>query len=223
MLSHKRGNFATNYLRRSLIRRAQYKQQGLGASGFTIIEVIIALILSAFVTTILFTFFTTSFNQFFALQADGMVFGDLATQSQRVAMVVRGLTDITSASSTDITMYAYFSPNDAYVSLIHYYKTADGKKLVADVTPMSANPPNGTLLTAKQKTYTIIDPFYTVSGISNFVYFDGGGNQMSLPISDLHTVQQIQINLASPTKAPSATGYDIITVQVSLRNRKINL
>jgi prepilin-type N-terminal cleavage/methylation domain-containing protein len=191
--------------------------------GYTIVELLLVISLIGIVSTIIYTFFVTSFNQYFALQQDGMLFGDLAAQSQRIAMVTRGLTDITAASSSEITMYSYFSPNDQYVSQIRYYKNAGGTSLMADVTPMTANPPTGTLITAQKKTYTVVSPFYTLTGVNTFVYFDGNNNQMSLPITDLHTIQQIQVNLAAPTKAPSSTGYDQISVQVSLRNRKINL
>lgn len=184
---------------------------------------VITISLSALVATLIYTFFTTTFSQYLGLQGDGMVFSSLSLQSQRIAMVTRGLTDITQASDSEVTVYAYFSPRDSTVSLVRYYKSADGKKLLADITPMTANPPTGTPVTANKKTYTIIDQFYTVSGLKTFRYFDSGGGELTPPISDLHVVQQIQINLAAPTKAPSSNGYDQITVQVSLRNRKINL
>ena len=63
-----------------------------------------------------YTFFNTSLSQYISLQAEGSSFSDLATQSQRVANVMRGLTDINSVSATDIDCYAYFAPSDAYVS-----------------------------------------------------------------------------------------------------------
>jgi hypothetical protein len=144
-------------------------------------------------------------------------------QSQRIGKVLRGLTDVTQATNTEITVYAYFSPNDAYVSLIHYYKNAAGTKMFADVTPMSADPPNGTLLTAQEKTFTIIDNFYSSASINTFEYLDTSGNTLSLPIADLHTIKAIRISLAVPVTLPSQSGNDTFTIQVSLRNRKTNL
>lgn len=191
--------------------------------GFTIIEILIALVLTALVSTLIYTFFVTSFNQYFALQQDGMVYADLATQSQRLAMVLRSTTDITQATNNEITAYAYFSPNDTYVSQIHYYLNASNTKLLADVIPMSANPPSGTLLTSQTRHYTVIDPFYQISGVKTFSYLSTGTTVLPTPIADPHTIKQIKVNLAAPTKAPSATGYDQITVQVMLRNRKTNL
>ncbi len=191
--------------------------------GFTIVEVLVALTLSGLVATLIFSFFSTTINQYFTLQADGLSFGSLSMQSQRIATVTRGLVDITDAQNSELTMYAYFSPRDETVSLIRYYKSVDGDRLLADVTPMTANLPAGTPVTADKQTYTIVDPFYTLPGVNTFTYFDSGGTQISAPVTDKNTIQQIKISLASPSKAPTPTGYNLIDIQVSLRNRKINL
>lgn len=194
-----------------------------GQSGFTIIEIIIAVALTGIVSTIIYTVFITSFNQYFALHNDGLVYGDLNLQSQRIAQVLRSVTDISEATDTTITANAYFAPNDAVLSQVKYYRSADNKKLLADVTPYSTNPPAGTLQTTKTRTYTIVNDFYDVAGIKTFSYLGTGTAALTTPIADLHTIKQIKISLAAPTKAPSANGYDQITVQVFLRNRKTNL
>jgi len=138
-------------------------------------------------------------------------------------MVLRGTTDITTIANNDLLFYSYFSPNDANVSQIHYYMSANGKQLLADVTPMTANPPSGTLITAQKQTFVIVTSWFQLPGVNLFNYLDASGSIMPLPISDLHTIKGIQVNLASPTKAPSGTGNDAITIQVMLRNRKTNL
>lgn len=191
--------------------------------GFTLVETVVVLTLISIVSTIIFTFYTTSINQYFALQQDGMVFSDLAQQSQRVAMVLRGATDISAASADEMTLYAYFAPTDAYVSLVRYYLADSNTKLLADVTPLTANPPNGTLLTAQKKTYTIIDSYYKATGVPLFTYLDSAGAAYTLPIADLHTIKGIKVILVSPVKSPTVTGTDTFEVQVSLRNRKTNL
>lgn len=157
------------------------------------------------------------------LQADGMSFGNLSSQSQRIAMVTRGLTGVTYASDDELSMYAYFSPRDSVQSLVRYYKSPDGKKLMADVTPMTSNPPIGTPKNDEKKTYTIADPFFTLSSVTTFTYYDGGNNKLATPVTNQNLIQQVQISLAAPSKAPSPDGYNHISVQVSLRNRKVNL
>ena len=193
-------------------------------AGFSIPELLIVMVVCGIIAASFFTFFDTSLKRYLALQQDGTSFAELASQSQRVAGVLRGLTNITEASNTDITIYAYFSPEDTYVSLVHYYQNGAGTVLYADVTPMTANPPIGTPITAEKQTYTIISSLYTTPGVPMFVYLDAGNNILSIPISDLNTIKVIKINLAIPVASSSTPGdNDALTLQVSLRNRKTNL
>ena len=189
-------------------------------SGFTIIEILVTITLLGLIATFMFTFFITTIDQYFALQQNSTSFNDLAQHYQRLANVLRCITGINSAAANDLNIYAYFYPNDAYVSLVHYY--ISGGQLLADVTPMTANPPNGTLITASKKTYTIITQFVSLPGIDTFVYFDAGNSVISSPVASTNTIKAIKINLAVPSLAPTSTNQSL-TLQVSLRNRKTNL
>ncbi|MDB5163505.1 MAG: hypothetical protein JWS12_122 [Candidatus Saccharibacteria bacterium] len=193
------------------------------ASGFTIIEVLVVISLSAIIGLATFSFFNDSFRNYLALQEDGTAFSDLSLQSQKLASVLRGVTDFVTVNSNDITVYAYFSPQDAYVSQVHYYHNIDNTKLMADITPMTANPPNGTLITAKKRTYTVVGRLYTPPSSSIFTYLDSSGNPLTLPISDLLTIKGIKVSLSVPSKGTGVAGYSTMSLQVSLRNRKTNL
>ncbi|MGA3150455.1 MAG: prepilin-type N-terminal cleavage/methylation domain-containing protein [Candidatus Saccharimonadales bacterium] len=197
--------------------------QGRGARGFTIVELMIAMVVAFLVSLTAYSIFSTLLNQYFGLQADGSEFTNLAIESQRIANVVRGLTNIVSESGNDLTIYAYFSPNDAYVSQIHYYLNASATTLYADVTPMTANPPIGTPITSQKATYSVIDNYYQLNGVNLFNYLDASGNVLSLPISDENSIKGIQINLVVPANFPTASGKQRLSLQVSLRNRKTNL
>lgn len=195
--------------------------------GFTVVELLIAISLAAVLSLVAIGFFSSSFNNYIKLSKDSTNLSEVASQTQRIARVLRGLTDISDASSpNEITVYAYFSPVDTYVSQVRYYKNAAGTVLYADVTPMTANPPIGTLITANKKTFTIISTFYTVSGTNLFTYLDAAGNALTNPVTDQHTIKGIRINLAVPTivgKANPNNSYTTTSLQVSLRNRKTNL
>ena len=191
--------------------------------GFSITELVIGLSVIGILVVIVYPFFNTTLKQFFVLEQEGLTFGQLSMQSQRIAKVLRGAIDVTQAINTEVTVYAYFAPNDTYVSLIHYYKNAGGTKLLADITPMTANPPTGTLLTAQKRTATIIDNFYSSPSVNTFEYLDAGGTTLAMPITDLHTIKGARVNLAVPITLPSQSGNDTITIEVSLRNRKTNL
>jgi prepilin-type N-terminal cleavage/methylation domain-containing protein len=188
--------------------------------GFTLVELMVVMTLVGIISTTFYVFFNDSLSQYLALQKDGSEFTDIAQQSQRVGNVLRGLTDIISETNTDITCYAYFSPNDNYVSKIHYYLNGPQTQLLADVTPMSANPPIGVELTAQAKTFSIIRDFYKSPSVNLFTYLDDAGSPMSLPVNDEHAIKGIQVGLAVQG---SHSSNQAISIQVTLRNRKTNL
>ncbi|OGL30646.1 hypothetical protein A3F37_03420 [Candidatus Saccharibacteria bacterium RIFCSPHIGHO2_12_FULL_41_12] len=192
-------------------------------AGFSLIELMLIIAIVGVITTTIYTFFNNSISQYLALQTNNVRHGELTIQSQRMASLVRGLTDINVATTSELSMYAYLSPRDTTVSLIRYYKSTDGTKLYADVTPMSANPPTGTPVTADIKTITLLDNFYTVGGINLFTYLDSAGNTLANPVTDLRAIKGIKITLAVTSTAPVVNSNETVTVQVALRNRKSNL
>jgi len=190
-------------------------------TGFTLVELLVVISIVAVIFVSFASFFTNYLILYDHYQADGTSFTELSQQSQRVAQVLRGLTDIISESSSSIDIYAYFSPADTYVSQVNYYLNSTNTELLATVTPMTANPPIGTPIPAKAVTYTIIDNYYKASGVNLFNYYDVSDSLLTLPISDEHSIQEIQINLAEPA-SHNASGQTF-SVTVSLRNRKTNL
>lgn len=189
--------------------------------GFTIPELMVSMIVAAIIAVFAFGFFNSTLDQYFNLQQTSLQFGDISLQSQRIANVLRGLTGINSASANDLSVYAYFSPNDTYVSLVHYY--IKGTSLKADVTHMTANPPIGSLITSSEITYTILTNYYAVSSVNLFNYLDANNNSLSQPVSNLDSVKGIQINLTVPAPGSTTDAYSMISTTVSLRNRKTNL
>ena len=190
-------------------------------TGFTLPELLIVISLVAIVFITFASFFTNYLILYSKYQQDAGNFTELANQSQRIADVLRGLTDITSESANDLVAYAYFSPADAYTSQVHYYLNTAGTAVMVDVTPMTANPPIGTLISASKKTYTIISNYYQPPGGSLFAYYDASGTALALPISDEHSIMEIRVNLAEP--GTHTTKGQTLSITLSLRNRKTNL
>lgn len=190
-------------------------------AGFSLVELLVVISLIGVIFATFSSFFTNYLILYSKYQQDSMNFSEMAQQTQRVAQVLRGLTDIVSESSNDLVVYAYFSPVDTYVSQVHYYLSSSGKALMVDVTPMTANPPIGTTIPAKKKTYTIISHYYQAPGGSLFSYYDASGSLLTLPISDEHSILDIQVNLAEP--ASHGSNGQTLSTMVSLRNRKTNL
>jgi hypothetical protein len=188
--------------------------------GFSLVELVIVMTLTMLLSTMFYTFFKTNLGTYLDLQKDASGFTNIATQSARIGNVLRGSTDITTANGNELVAYAYFYPTDTYVSQIRYYLNATSTQLYADVTPMTSNPPIGTLITANTKTYTIIDSFKQTTGLTLFNYLGATGNVLTLPITDLQTIKAIRVNLGVAT---SGTVNQAMTLDVSLRNRKTNL
>lgn len=191
--------------------------------GFTITELTVVIVITSIVAIVLYSIFNTSFLNYLSLEKDSSQYNTLAQQNQRVATVVRGLTDITITNANEMEFYAYFSPNDSYVSLIHYYLAGTNPTLAADVTPMSANPPTGTLLTAQKRTYTIIENFTNTQAVPLFEYLDSAGTVLAQPIADQHNIKGVRVNLAQTFKDSKLSDAYTSSLTVSLRNRKTNL
>ena len=190
-------------------------------SGYTLVELIIVIVVIGIITAFMFSVFNNTFNQYFALQKEGTNFTDLASQTHRISNVLRGATDIISANNSELEVYAYFSPNDQYVSKIKYYKSTNGKKILADITYMTANPPIGNPIPESLKTYTILDNYMSVTNINLFDYLSSSGDVLSMQISNLDTIKGIRVNLAVLSSNENVD--QSVSVQVSLRNRKTNL
>jgi prepilin-type N-terminal cleavage/methylation domain-containing protein len=203
------------------LSRRSYRRPTQAETGFTLPELLIVISLVAIVFITFSSFFTNYLILYSKYQQDASSFTELANQSQRIADVLRGLTDITAESANSLTAYAYFSPADTYTSQVSYYLNNTGKAILVDVTPMTANPPIGTLITASKKTYTVISNYYQAPGGSLFGYYDASGTALALPISDEHSIMEIQVNLAEPGSHTSKG--QTLSITVSLRNRKTNL
>lgn len=194
--------------------------QSVGQGGFTLTEMLIVIVVIGVASTMMFTFYKSSLFSYLDLQKTASNFTTLASQSQRIGKVVRGATDLIDPEDNSLEMYAYFYPTDTYVSKVKYYLDGTGTILYADVTPMSANPPVGSEVTASKKTYTIIDSFRQSSGVKLFQYLNSAGTVLSPPITDLHTVKTIRVNLAAAT---ANNGNQVMTLEITLRNKKTNL
>jgi prepilin-type N-terminal cleavage/methylation domain-containing protein len=192
-------------------------------SGFTVTELLIVMMISSFLLITLYLFTSSSVNSFMQLQADGLAHSKLADGSFRVIRVIRGMNYIESANTDTITAYSYFAPNDQYTSKIRYYLNGTQDKLLAEVTPMTADYPTGTLITAQTKTVTIIDKFYKVAGVPTFVYYDANYDELASPVTDLQSIKNISVQLQVKKYDSNANDYVSSKVTVSLRNRKSNL
>jgi prepilin-type N-terminal cleavage/methylation domain-containing protein len=186
--------------------------------GFTIVELVLVTSIVSIIVVLFYSVFVGSFNNFLAMQTDAVKFNDLSSQTQRIARIMRGATDVLEATPTSATVYAYFSPRDNVVSKVKYY--VSGTQLKADITPMSSAPPVGTPQTAQMKSYVIIEKIDTST--SPFDYLDSAGNSLGT-VSNLRDVKGMKITITVPPTKLATVKPTTLQVSVSLRNRKTNL
>lgn len=192
-------------------------------SGFTIIELLVVIISSSVLIATLFVFTSNTINGFMQLQAEGLAQSKLADASFRVTRVLRGANYIESASDDGISAYAYFSPQDAYTSKITYFLSADQSQLLAEVTPMTADYPIGSLLPDQKKTVVVVDGFNKLSGSPTFQYYTSTFSELNSPVTDLQSIKNITVNLYAKIYESNNNEYASSKVTVNLRNRKTNL
>lgn len=191
-------------------------------SGFSLVEMLVVMSLIGILTVTFYTLFVTSFTGYLNLQKQSSSFTQATIHSSRVANVIRGLTDITIAKDSELEVFAYFYPSDAYVSKVRYYTTTVNgtQQLRADLTPMTADPPIGTPITAQMRTLTIIESFYTPVNTPLFTYINAANAVLTTPVTDFSAIKSVKIQMS--TKVDTLEKQSIST-QVMLRNRKTNL
>lgn len=190
----------------------------LNSKGFTLVELLVSIILVVILFISFGTFFINYMTLYYGLQTDASNTVQMSQEIERMASVLRGITDINSASAYNLSCYGYFSPNDTYVSLIDYYVV--NNVIYASVTPMTSNPPGGTPITSETQTYVILSNFYNPTGSGLFSYYDSSGNLLVAPITDQRIISSIGINLSTPA-THNSQGQQISTT-VTLRNRRIS-
>ncbi len=189
-------------------------------AGFTLVELMIVIVVIGVLFATFAEFFDNNLILFLNQQQNSMNLTELQAESQRIADVLRGATDIVSDEPNQLSVYAYFSFTNQYVSLVNYYLNSSKTQLLASVTPMTANPPIGTPITSQTKVYTIISNYYYVPGSSLFTYYDANDNILTPPVADEKSIINIGINLSEPIASPSNNQAQSLNLFVNLRNRK---
>ncbi len=163
--------------------------------------------------------FNGTLQRMFRMNDEMGVVNDQVIASQRISQVIRSGTRITAAEDKKLTIYAYFSPQDATLSQVTYYYDTSTKKLKVDKIPASGSPPNYTYLDSNKKTLVLVDNYEQVGGM--FVYKDANGATGPFAADQLKDIKSITVTIHS--KARGNVSESQITNTILLRNRKVNL
>ena len=189
------------------------------SAGFTLLELVLSAALFGIVVLGVGNLSVNALNTYAYLQAQSNSAADLTNVIGRVSKVVRGTTGIIDAQTNTLTIYAYFSPNDAVVDKVRYF--VSGTTLQVGVTPPSGSGPVYTYLAANEKLTTLAQNL-AMGSTPVFSYYDDAGT--TLPVGfTLSQIRQIGVAIAiNPNTKRLPVPISNQTI-VTLRNMKTNL
>ncbi|MBP9738562.1 type II secretion system protein [Candidatus Saccharibacteria bacterium] len=188
--------------------------------GFTISEMVVVVSLLAIVAVLFANFFSDNYKSYIELQQNTVRVNALSSASQRIARVLRGLTTITTAESTNITGYAYFTPRDSTLSRVRYFFDGSDNTVKVGVIPATGTAPNYTYNTASERITTIAE---NIDGnVDIFTYLDISGQVGVYSADTYKDIKGIGLHLKGAAVAGYSSPFEIKT-SISLRNRKTNL
>jgi type II secretory pathway pseudopilin PulG len=200
-----------------LHRRRKLADEGSG--GYTLLEMIIAGMLTGLLAIPLMIFSYKGLTSYEFLQAQSNTSTELSTLSERMAKVIRGATAVITAQNNTLTIYGYFSPQDSTVKQIRYF--ISGTNLDIGVTPPSGTAPDYTYPSANEVvTTTRVD--LSMGAIPMFTYYDDSGTLLAAGFANSQ-VKAIGIYVAANPRTKQLAVPIELTTRVSLRNFKTNL
>ncbi len=187
--------------------------------GYTLLELIFVIGITGMMTLALVSFVVTTSRGYQYLDHQSRAAVDLSNTLNRVSKVIRGTTDVIDAQANTLTIYGYFSPNDAVVKKIRYFKS--GNKLMVGVIPPTGAGPNYTYNQSDEEVSVLQDNL-SMGSSSIFTYYDASGTQLTGTFATTQ-IKQIGLNMAinpKPTILEKPISNQTI---VTLRNKKVNL
>ena len=188
-------------------------------SGYTLLELIFVIGITGMLTLSVMGFVINSSRGYQYLDQQSRAAVDLSNTLNRVSKVIRGTTDVVDAQPNTLTIYGYFSPNDAVVKKIRYFKS--GNKLMVGVIPPTGAGPNYAYNPSDEEV-SVLQDYLSMGSASVFNYYDATGSQLTGAFA-ITQIKQIGLNMAINPK-PTVLEKPISSqTVVTLRNKKVNL
>ncbi len=186
--------------------------------GFTLIELLVAITLFSMVSLGMMTFMVNIGNGYRFLDVQSTAAVDSSNSLGRIAKVLRGSTEVVEALPASVTVFAYFSPNDAVVDKVKYY--LEGTNLKVSVIPPTGVAPTYTYNPADEKITSLRTNITNITSI--FKYYDDIGTELTGTFNESQVKQiGIAISVNPNTKVLRKSLSNQTTV--TLRNKKTNL
>lgn len=187
-------------------------------SGMTIIELLVTMVMIAILSPLILGFFWSAVNNFLKIQTTAALVSKETQALTRIEQVLRGGTQITNATATSLTIYAYFSPADSTLSQVTYTYDAPSSTIKVDQIPASGTAPNYTYNQSDKKTITILSGVKLKNSL--FTYEDAIGGTGPFDNSTYQNIKMINIDIYGTVAGNTATTQ--VKSSVLLRNRRVN-
>lgn len=184
-------------------------------SGFSIVELLVAMIIISILSGIVYIFFSSSINDFIKIQTTNNVTTDRTRAMNRMIQVIRGVNRIEVAADNNLTVYTFFSPTDNIPSKVTYNYKPELKKIEVTHVLAEGVAPNYTYDTADAKTHTILSEIELSKPLFNYV--DKLGGTGPFDDTNYNNITQIGISLSGKTVG-NIMPIDMET-SILLRNR----
>lgn len=187
--------------------------------GYTLLELIFVIGITGMMTLAIMGFVINSSRGYQYLDHQSRAAVDLSNTLNRVSKVIRGTTDVVDAQANTLTIYGYFSPNDAVVKKIRYFKS--GNKLMVGVIPPTGAGPNYTYNPSDEEV-SVLQDYISMDSTPIFTYYDATGTQLTGAFA-ITQIKQIGLNMAINPKPTILEKPISSQTVVTLRNKKVNL
>lgn len=192
----------------------------ISSGGFTIAELMMAVVLISIVLVMFNNFFAQSFQGYLNLQTSTVRTNEVSGALQRMVRVLRGINTITDAQPNQIVGFAYFTPRDTTLSKVRYFYDNSNHSLKVGVIPATGSAPNYIYNSADEIISTIATNINNTESI--FRYINNENQEAVFTESNYKDIKGVRVVLKT---FPLGNNQDTVNLQttVTLRNRKTNL
>lgn len=190
--------------------------------GFTIIELIVVMGLTALLGGIVSSVIISSYQSNRKVESASIVQRDINLAMDRVNRVLRSTTDLQQADSTSLRIRGYLNAADAVPSEIYFFIDNATGAIKYDVILPSGAAPNFTYDPAQATTYTLLPKVVNSASDPLFYYYNEIGEQLESPVN-LSAVKSVEVIPKSIDTAGTLSEPIVVSTRVTLRNFKTNL
>ena len=187
-------------------------------SGFTLVEIVIALGLFSILAAMLSTFLSKSLWSYRIKKQDSELQEKAAHVMREFEQMTRAGNKVILAEANELKFYRFFDLASVSPTQVRYFK--EGNEFKIGITEPIGTEPNVTYPSSGERIDLIVGDVTNLDSI--FKYYDGNGVELPLPM-DTTKIRMVELEITldqNPNIPPEAVTE---VTKVTLRNMKDNL